>query len=90
MIYKLEIPTNQVDQIKRYAGMAMRFKPEMVEDAVLKVLEEDDLTPEQQDAGIGMILYADEPTYQMAKQFGAPAATTVESFPPNAQDFFDI
>lgn len=92
MIYKLKIPAPQVKQLERFVGMAKTFKPDIVETAVLKVVREDDLTDEDLDAGIGMILYADEPTYKMALQYGGSqlaSAEVVDSFPPEAEDFID-
>ena len=86
----LAIPESRMGQIKQYLKMAQRFKPELVEDAMLKVVDTEDLEDEERDNGIGMILYADEATYTMAAQYGVAGGVAVDSIPAQAQDYFDI
>ena len=87
--YRLAIPSEHESQVRGMLELGRQMRPGLVDEVFLKFLDEDDLSDEEIDAGVSLVLFADEPTYQLAQQFGFSGAEEVATIPKKAQEYYE-
>ncbi len=88
--YKLPFLKSQEGRVRGMLKLAQQMRPDLVEEAFLQVIEEDDLSDIEIEAGVSLVLYADEKTYIVAQQYGFSGGQEVAEIPAAADDYFDI